>query len=451
MRFISKLILAVTLLCMGSVFAQEGDAEAFRDAFLAGELSWDEVLKRAQTEGEINWFHWGGSDELNFWVEQEVKPALAELGITLQSSRVPDTRDAVDQVLADEATGRGLGAGSVDAIWINGENFLTLAQQDLLFGAFADKLPNSQYFYLEEDDPKALINRRDNGFPTELKEVPWAQFQYTCMVDTQRLPREDAPRTVEALETFLQNNPGRFTYVRPPDYIGNTFVQSVLYALSPEDATAFLEPLESYTPEEFAQLIAPGLEYLRRIEPFLLGGSGQEGVRGNPIYPENQAANESFFINGEVDMLCQMGAFTAAVGVQNGRFSETTENVVFPKGNMLANKSFIAVPSNAPHPAAALVLANVLSSPQSHVSKLSALGYFPGVDIPLLSEAQQGEVEAAAPSLRGLTFEELAANEVPDTNATLIEVIQEVWEGYVAQGSEQTVLELVQAAYAERQ
>ena len=246
-------------------------------------------------------------------------------------------------------------------------------------------------------------------------------------------------------------NPGRFTYVRPPDYIGNTFVQSVLYALSPEDATAFLEPLDAYTPGEFAQLITPGFEYLRRIEPFLLGGSGQEGVRGNPIYPENQAANEAFFINGEVDMLCQMGAFTAAIGVQNGRFPETTENIVFPEGNMLANKSFIAISSTAPNPAAALVLANVLSSPQSHISKLGALGYFPGVDVPLLSEAQQREVEAAAPSLRGLTFEELAANEVPDTNATLIEVIQEVWAGYIAQGSDAMILELVQAAYDERQ
>ena len=71
--------------------------------------------------------------------------------------------------------------------------------------------------------------------------------------------------------------------------------------------------------------------------------------------------------------------------------------------------------------------------------------------MPLLSEVQQAEVEEAAPSLRGLTFEELAANEVPDTNATLIEVIQEVWEGYIAQGSERFLLELVQAAYDARQ
>ncbi len=451
MRFILGLVITVTTSLASCALAQSSDAEAFREAFLAGELRWDEVVARAQEEGEVRWFHWGGSDELNFWVEQEVVPAMAELGITLETSRVPDTRDAVDQVLADEATGSGLGEGTVDAIWINGENFLTLATQDLLFGAFADKLPNSQYFYLEEDDPKALINRRDNGFPTELREVPWAQFQYTCMVDTARLSREDAPNTLEELETFLQNNPGRFTYVRPPDYIGNTFVQSVLYASSPEDATAFLEPLDAYTPEEFAALITPGFEYLKRIGPFLLGGSGQEGVRGNPIYPENQAANEAFLINGEVDMLCQMGAFTAAVGVQNGRFPETIENIVFPEGNMLANKSFIAIPSTAPNPAAALVLANVLSSPASHISKLGALGYFPGVDVPLLSGEQQSEVEAAAPSLRGLTFEELAANEVPDTNATLIEVIQEVWEGYIAQETEASVLELVEAAYDARQ
>ena len=129
------------------------DAQAFRDSFLAGDTSWDEVEARAKTEGEVVWSYWGGSEELNFWVDTVVTPEVTELGVTLRSLRVPDTRDAVDQVIADAATGRGLGAGSSDLIWINGENFFTLDRQALLFGPFADKLPNSAYFYLGKDDP----------------------------------------------------------------------------------------------------------------------------------------------------------------------------------------------------------------------------------------------------------------------------------------------------------
>ena len=426
------------------------DAQAFRESFLAGETSWDEVVARAQNEGEVVWGYWGGSEELNFWVDTAVLPEAAELGVTLRSLRVPDTRDAVDATIADAATGRGLGAGTLDLIWINGENFFTLDRQSLLFGPFADKLPNSAHFYLDETDPRARINLTDNGYPTGLQEVPWAQFQYTCMVDTARLPRADAPRTFAELSTFLRAHPGRFTYVRPPDYIGNTFVQSVLYAFSPEGAEPFLRDAETFTPGEFAQLTEPGFAFLRELEPFLLGGGGEDGVRGAPIYPETQAANEAFLVNGEVDMLCQMGAFTAAVGVDNGTFPETVENVIFPESGMLTNKSYLAIPATAPHPAAALVLANLLSSPESHIDKLGALGYFPGVDVPLLSAEQQAAVTDAAPDLRGVTFAELSRYEVPDTHASLVELIEAVWLAYVAQGSDEPFGKVVAAAFAAR-
>jgi putative spermidine/putrescine transport system substrate-binding protein len=114
--------------------AGDPEAAAFREDFLAGELSWDQVIERAQQEGEVNWFHWGGSDDLNTWIDTVVAPAMADMGITLRTSRVPNTRNAVDLVLAEVAAGRGVGQGSVDAIWINGENFFTLSSQDLNFG-----------------------------------------------------------------------------------------------------------------------------------------------------------------------------------------------------------------------------------------------------------------------------------------------------------------------------
>ena len=443
-------VLVAILLSFASAQTPD-DPGAFQKAFLAGEVPWDEVVSRAQTEGEVVWAYWGGSEELNFWVDTAVKPELAELGLNLSSLRVPDTRDAVDQIIADAAAGRGLGEGSADLIWINGENFFTLDQQSLLFGPFTAELPNAEYFYLNPNDPKARINLNDNGYPTRLQEVPWAKFQYTCLVDTARLSRGDAPRTYAELETFLTQNPGRFTYVRPPNYIGNTFVQSVLYAFNPDatdkdtGAAPFLRSADTFTPAEFARLTKPGFEYLKRLEPLLLGGA-----QGQPIYPETQAANEAFLVNGEVDMLCQMGAFTAAVGVENGTYPETVENVIFPESGMLANKSYLAIPSNAPHPAAALVLANALSSPQSQADQLAALGYFPGVDIPLLDETQQAAVEAAAPDLRGVTFDELAQFEVPDTNASLVDLIQAVWLTYIAQDSQRPFEEVVTSAFEAR-
>lgn len=450
-RILTTALFALVALASFALAQPEGDpaAEAFREAFLAGELSWDDVLERAREEGTVNWYHWGGSDELNTWIDIVVAPALAERGVRLKTSRLTNTRDAVDLVITEAASGAGVGEGSVDAIWINGENFRTLAEADLWFGPVADKLPNSEYFFLDPDDPNSAVNRFDFGYPTDLQEVPWSGAQYICYVDTNRLAAEDAPSTFEELEAFVRENPGRFTYVRPPNFIGNTFVQEVLYAHNPDGAEPFQRDRSSFTAQEFADLTREGYEYLRRIEPFLLGGSGEEGRPGNVIYPENDTANNQLLVNGEVDMVCQFGIYNAATSVRTGEFPESVENVIFPEGNMIKNKNFIGIPLNAPNPAAAMVLANVLSSPENQLSKLETIGYALGVDVPLLPEGTEERIAEIAPPLMGVTYEQLAANEAPDTNSSLVDVIEGTWLAYIEQSSDASLDEIVNDAFGD--
>lgn len=438
MKILIRFLTVALLLALGAAAAQpEGtpEAEEFRTAFLNGELAWDDVLERAREEGEVNWFLWGGSEELNVWIDRVVDPALGELGIELRTSRVPNTRDAVDLALTEADSGRGVGEGSVDAIWLNGENFRTLAEADMLLGSIADKLPNSQYFHLDPDDPASDVNLYDFGYPTNGQEVPWSGAQYTCYVDTARLPAEEAPSTFEELEAWVQENPGRFTYARPPNYIGNTFVQEVLYAHAPDGADTFQRSRDEFTAEEFADVTRDGYEYLRRIAPFLLGGSGQEGSPGSVTYPDDDNGLNQRFTNGEIDMVCQFGIYTAAFNIETGQFAETVQNVIFPEGAMIKNKNFIAIPRNAPNPAAALVMANLLSSPENQLSKLGQIGYALGVDTDLLPEEDQAQVEEIAPPLMGITYEELAANEAPDTNSSLVDVIEAVWRRWVEEGA----------------
>ena len=443
------LLLTLPLVMLGLAAAQDTDA-AFRDAFLAGELTWDEVLARAQQEGSVNWFHWGGSEELNTWIDTVVAPDLAELGISLETSRMTNTRDAVDLVLADAAAGRGVGEGSVDAIWINGENFRTLSSQDLTFGPFADKLPNAEYFHFDPSNPASGPNLFDFGYPTNMEEVPWSGDQFVCFFDTSRLSREEAPGDFAELEAWLRDHPGRFTYIRPPQFNGNTFVQTVLYALNPDGTTfePFQRSAEEMGAEEFTRLAQPAYDYLRRIEPFLLGGGGSEGDRGSPIYPEDPAALEALFVNGEIDMGCQFGLYNTAISIETGSYPETAENIIFPAQGMIKNKNFIGIPSNAPHPAAALVLANYLSSPENQLSKLVTIGYQLGVDPDLLGAEDQARVQEEAPSLVGVTYDELAEVTVPDTNSSLVDVIEGTWTEYIEQHSERPFEEIVQSVYS---
>lgn len=137
------------------------DVSAFRDAVVSGNISWEEVQERAKAEGEINLYYWGGSDQINIWMDRFAVPGLAAEGVALNPVRITGTKDAVDLVLAEIGSGKGLGEGSVDAIWVNGENFATLKRQDALFGAFADKLPNSANIEWDPEDPRSLLNLRD--------------------------------------------------------------------------------------------------------------------------------------------------------------------------------------------------------------------------------------------------------------------------------------------------
>ena len=424
------------------------DALAFRDAFLTGAASWDEVRARAALEGVVRWYHWGGSEELNLWIDAVVAPELAAQGVHLESVRLPATRDAVDVVLAEAAAGRGLGRGSVDLIWINGDNFRSLAQADLLFGPFAGAVPNAGNFVLDPDDPAAAVNLLDVGTPTLLRSIPWYAGQYVCYVDTARLPRSLAPRTHLELEALARERPGRFTYVRPPDYIGTAFVQQVVLAMQPEapDASAFLDDVALLAPQEAARLLEPGFAYLRRLEPFLLGGGGVDGARGAPVYPPSAAAWERLVATGEIDMACEDNLFHAQSAVERGRLPETVQAIVFPEGLMRVNKSFLAIPANAPHPAAALLLADALSSFESHVSKLELIGYPVALDGVRLSDVQRAAVLAASPDLRGLDYDTLAAQAHPEMHASWVPLIDRVWERFVAEASPRSVEALVTEA-----
>jgi len=438
-----SLSVVASMLTTSVALAEDADAAKFRDDFINGDVTWDDVEARATDEGSVNLYYWGGSDPINIWMDQVVATDLAKLGVTLNPVRVTGTKDAIDLVLAEKGSGKGLGEGSVDAIWLNGENFATLKRQDGLFGSFADKLPNSKFIEWNPEDPRSLLNLRDFGVETNAAEMPWSGEQYVCAINTARVEKADAPSTFPEMQAYLTDNPGKFTYVKPPHYIGNTFVQSAIYAHNPDGTGAepFQAPIDDIGTEEFARLITPGIEYLKALEPLLLGGE-----KGNARYPEDNTALEGMFLNGEVDFACKFGLYAVATGLDNGTYPEGAEAFVFPEGNMIKNKNYLAIPSNAPNPAAAMVMANYMTSVEAQVSKLQFTGMPPGVDPWKLDEAQLASLTEASPGLVGVTQEELDANTAPDTNATLVDVIEATWLEYIERDSSDDIATIVARA-----
>lgn len=444
--FKRMVIAGVATAALSTTAALASDAAAkFQSDFLSGKATWNDVLSTAKAEGKVQFYYWGGDDKLNVWIDSIVVPALAKDGIEVKANRITDTKDAVDLVLAEANSGRKIGDGSVDLIWLNGNNFYTLSKQKLLFGAFAKSLPNSKNFDWNQDDPRSLLNYRDFGVDTGLQEVPWSGEQYVCAANRALLPADKTPHTFDELRAYLTANPGKFTYVKPPQFIGNTFVQEALYAFNPDKtgAAPFQKSAPELGPKEIARLIAPGMDYLKSLEPLLL-----DGQSGTARHPETPDEAEGMFRNGQITINCGFGLYAVATKRADGSYPDTAEEIIFPEKLMIKNKNYLAMPGNAPDPAAALVLADYMSTVDAQASKLKTIGYPAGIDAWTLSSDDAKTLEGAAPGHFGVTQADLDANIAPDTNASLVDIIKATWLEYIERKSSVPLDQIVANVYA---
>ena len=92
------------------------------DTATPSDRSWEEVLAAAEGQTVGVWM-WGGDERGNAYVDDVLAPAAAELGVTLRRVPVTDTKDALRRVLAERAAGEE--DGTVDLVWVNGDNFAT--------------------------------------------------------------------------------------------------------------------------------------------------------------------------------------------------------------------------------------------------------------------------------------------------------------------------------------
>lgn len=375
---------------------------------------WESVLAAAQ-DTTVNWFMWGGSDVINANVDRDIGGPLRErYGVTLNRVPIESTGDAVNKVLNEKAAGKDAG-GSIDLIWINGQNFRTLKEAGLLFGPFAEQLPNSQY--VDWANP-AIAN--DFGAPVEGYESPWAAFQFVMEYNAATVGAAP-PTTFEALQTWVEANPGRFTYPAPPNHVGSAFVRQLFYWAA-GDSAPFVGPFD----QALFDATAPKVwAYLNDIEPYLW--------REGQTYPE-LAVMADLLANGEIDFAMEYDANRASNYIAQGRYPDTIRTFVFASGTV-ANVSYVAIPYNAANPAGAMVVANYLLEPsyQMLITQPTPWGWMMAIDPTRLSQEQQAEIAQLARGVATLPPDVLAAAALPEVNADWVKAIDDGWVANVLQ------------------
>lgn len=356
-----SLVLAVALLCAAVAPSRADD--------------WQAVLDRARGQ-TVYWNAWGGADDINgyiAWVAQEVE---ARYGVAVVHVKVADIAETVSRVLAERLAGRDQG-GSVDLMWLNGENFAAMRDQGLLGPPFAGQLPN---FALVDTTgkPTTLV---DFTVPTDGLESPWGMAQLVFMHDTAVVP--DPPRSMATLLDWAEAHPGRFTYPLPPDFLGSTFLKQVLIELAADPSVLAL-PAEA---ADFDAVTAPMWAYLDALHPHLWrGGSG---------FPASGPELRRLFADGEIAIAFAFSPAEASHLIATGLLADTTRTFVLD-GGTIANTHFVAIPFNANAREGAMVVADFLLSPEAQARKQDPhhWGDFTVLDLAALDPADRALFDA---------------------------------------------------------
>ena len=395
-----------------ALLALAGCAAPAAEAPAAADRPWDDVLAEADGQTVDLWMY-GGEEAGNAYVDDVLAPAAAELGVTLRRVPVADTGDALNRVLSERQA--GVTDGEVDLVWVNGENYAAGRQAGAWLCDWALDLPNRQY-----TDPGDPLLTNDFGVPVEGCESPWHKAQFTLVYDSARVP--EPPTTLAGVLDWAQANPGRFTYPAPPDFTGSMAVRTFFFdqAGGPD---AFLEDFD----EQAYGDAAPALwDRLNALEPALW--------REGSTYPADQGEVQALFAGDEIDAYLTYGSSAIGGLVEKGELPETTRSAVFEAGN-IGNYSFTAIPYNAGDAEAAMVLADLLLSPEAALVNAGpdGAGFTSAIDLSRLPEDQAAEFEQLQQSPYQVPPAELAAATLPEVSAEYVNRLEKDWKANVLQ------------------
>ena len=397
-RILALLLAAVMVFGLTACGAKEKEIDL-------NNASWEEIVAAAKGT-TVTFYGWGGDENRNNWLNTTVADYVKEnYDITLDVVGMN-----IDEILAKLSGEKQAGSakGSIDMIWINGENFYSAKDNGLLWGPFTDKLPNMEA-YIDLNDPETL---NDFCMPIEGYEAPYAKAQMVMFADTAVTP--DLPASAEELLEFAKANPGKVTYPALPDFTGSAFVRNLIYEICGWEQFQTMEP--DYDTVKAA--IEPALEYLRELNPYLWN----EGK----TFPDSSTTVDAMFADGELVMNMSYGPFTVATGIDQGIYTETTQTFVFDKGT-IGNTNYMAIGFNSPNKAGAMVVINAIISGEIQLTQYAQLRELPVVATGKLSAEEQAAFDAVDLGKGVLSQAELLAHRLPEMPASLVPVIEEIW------------------------
>lgn len=367
--------------------------------------NFDSILEEAKGS-TVSFYGWGGDEDRNKWLALTVAPILKEKhDITLEVVGM-DINNILSKLAGEKQA--GLKEGSIDMIWINGENFYSAKENDLLFGPFVEELPNFKKYINDEDSEI----KYDFGFPIEGYEAPYSKAQMVFINDA--AITKETPKDAAEFMNYAKTYKGKVTYPASNDFIGSAFIRTLIYDIVGHEQFLNLEPNK----EVVKKTIEPALDYLRELNKYLWN-------QGN-AFPSTSGEVNSMFQDGELVMTIDYMPFAAALGIEKGIYNHTVQTFIFEKGTV-GNTNYIAIANNSSNKAAAMVAINEILSAEVQATQLEDLKSLSVLSYDKLTTEEIARFENIDLGKGILTQDELFNKRLPEMPANIIPIIEEIW------------------------
>lgn len=374
-------------------------------------LEWEQIIKNAEGS-DVRFYMWGGSDKINRWVDEYLTNELMDK-YKVKLVRVSMDASVFVNKLVTEKSAGGIN-GDIDLLWINGENFKNAKEANVLYGPYLNFLPNFNK-YLEPDSASF-----DSGFPVDGYETPYGKAQFNYIYDTDIV--RDVPNNFYELETWVKANPGLFTYPQPPDFTGSAFIRQAFYSLT----GGYKQYSNGFDKDLFEKNSQRLWDFFNRIEPFLWN-KGQ-------TYPKDLSIQDKLFARGEIAFTMSFTQTEAQGKINDGIYKKSVLSHVFDDGS-LTNTHFTAIPFNAPNKSGALLLSNLLISPEVQLSKIdpSNWGDFTVLSLGKLKKEESILFENMDFGNATVSLSKLDETAVPEIPSEYLEALENGWNKNVLQ------------------
>lgn len=360
----------------------------------------------------VTYYGFGGSDTQNRWIDEVITPMMKDKGIKVK--RVPMPIEDIMNKLSNEKQAN-VKKGHMDVVWINGENFYNAKKLSLLAGPLGNSLIPNMKKYIDQSDSDV---KKDMNVATDKLEVPYGNAQLV-MIGSKSMFNNQMPTSADALLNWAKQNPGKLTYVAPPDFTGSAFVRNIIYekvgyeALNKAPATK----------AGVYKAIKPALDYLNEIKPYLW----QQGKN----YPKTAAQMDKMFSDHQIAMTFNYNQMYAPIMQKSGDFSSDAQTFVFNKGT-IGNYNYLAIPKTSQNKAAAIVLINTMLSKQAQEKRLdlkygAVVPPYSNDKMPTSMTSKMKQVEKSS----NVSLKSINNKRMPEVSSDKIPIIESLWKEYV--------------------